>query len=166
MEHVVYIVLEGCWGVAEAERRDEHLKEPEPSDEGGKPLVALGYTDAVECGDDVELGIELGVAEGIQGFSNERERVPVLDGDGVKSTVVVADPNTSPWLGGEKERRSGGGRGFSNKTFIEHFVDPFLYALELGWQEGAVPSVRGLVIRDQLDLVVQGPVWRELIGVL
>ena len=78
----------------------------------------------------------------------------------------MADPNTSPWLGGEKERRSGGGRGFSNKTFIEHFVDPFLYALELGWREGAVPSVRGLVTRDQLDLVVPGSVWRELIGVL
>ena len=62
---MVDIVLEGRGSIAKAEWHDEGLKEAEPSDKGCLPLVALCDPHVVECGDDVQLGIDLGVAQSV-----------------------------------------------------------------------------------------------------
>ena len=59
---MVDIVLEGHRSIIKAEWYNEGLKEAEPSDKGCLPLIALYDPYVIKCGDNVQLGIDLGVA--------------------------------------------------------------------------------------------------------
>ena len=165
VKNVVDVVLERGWGIAKAEWGHQHLVEPKASNECGKPLVAFSYTDSVERGDDVEFSVELSAAQGVQCFADERERISVLDGYVVQSSVVVADPYPSSWLSGEEEWSCGWGRRLADETFVEHLVNPLLNTSEFGRGKRAVLVVWGLLSWHNLDFMVPWTMWRELVSV-
>lgn len=102
VEHVVDISLECRWGTAKAEGCDEGFVQAEPCDERGLPLMALSDPHAIERCDYVELDVDLGVADGVERFSDQGEGVSVLDGDVVHAAVVLADPHAAAGLPREK----------------------------------------------------------------
>ena len=96
--------------------------------------MAFGYPELVKSSDDVQLCVEFRVAEGVEGFADERERVTVFDSDGVQSTVVLADPDSASWFGGEQEGCSASRARFANEPFVEVVVEPFSDNEELSWR--------------------------------
>ena len=53
------------------------------------------HTDLVVARAEVQLGEELGAMQLIQQFIDQRNRVRVLDGDGIEGSVVDAEPPRS-----------------------------------------------------------------------
>jgi len=107
---MVDVVLECRWGFAQAKRCHQHFIESETGDERCEPFMAFSDTDFVECGDYIEFRVKSSAAQGIECFTDEWERVPILDCNVIQSSVIVADPYTFSWLGGEYEWSRGGGR--------------------------------------------------------
>lgn len=66
---MVDIVLERRGCITKTERHHKGFEKTKTCDKGCFPFVTLSDTELIECGDDVELGIDLGVAKSVQGFS-------------------------------------------------------------------------------------------------
>ena len=57
--------------------------------------MALSNTDPIKRGNNIKLSIEFGTAQGIKYLPDKRKRVLVLNGNVIKSSIVVANPYPS-----------------------------------------------------------------------
>ena len=75
-----------------AEPKEHHcwFKKPQGCDEGSSPLVFFTNADVVIAPSDVELREEGGVLHVIDEFRDKQQRVRILDGVGIKISVVLA----------------------------------------------------------------------------
>ena len=62
---VVHEPLETCWGIGEPLGHHQPLKRPMLGPEGGLPFVAIGDADEVVGMSQVDLGVDLGLAQSI-----------------------------------------------------------------------------------------------------
>ena len=89
-EDVIHEGLECRQHVAEPKEHHCWFKKPQGCDEGSSPLVFFTNADVVIAPSDVELREEGGVLHVIDEFRDKRQRVHILDGMGIKISVVLA----------------------------------------------------------------------------
>ena len=61
----------------------------------GLLFVTFPYLKAVKSGNNIKLGIELGLVKPFKGFMYKRYRVLILNCDGVKPSIVNVELKTS-----------------------------------------------------------------------
>lgn len=88
MQRGIDISLERARGVTLAKGHNEVLVLAIARVEGRLSFIALFDADVVKRGNDIELGKVLGLSQLVQRFADERNRVPVLHGNGIQATVV------------------------------------------------------------------------------
>ena len=89
-EDVVHEGLECRWCVAESKEHYCWFKKSQGCDEGSFPLVFFMNVDVVIAPSDVELCEEGGVLHVVDEFRDKWQRVRILDGVGIKISVVLA----------------------------------------------------------------------------
>ena len=87
---VVHKGLECRWCVAKPEEHHCWFKESQGGDKGSFPLVFFTNADVVIAPPDVEFHEEGGILHVIDEFRDKRQRVRILDGMGIKISVVLA----------------------------------------------------------------------------
>ena len=110
IKNVVNIVLKYSQGIIKAKQGYQHLVEPKAGNKYYKPLMAFSNTDPIKRGNNIKLSIEFSAVQGIKCLIDKRERVLVLNGNIIKSSIVIADPYSSSRLSSKQERGCGGGR--------------------------------------------------------
>ena len=115
--------MEAAWAVAYAEGYNGIFKLAKTQCECGFPFITFPYLKAVKGGDNIELGIDFGLAKPLKSLTYKRYRVLVLDYNSVKSSIVNAELNTSSWLLSKEDRGGCWGYAGINKPFVEVLVD-------------------------------------------
>ena len=95
---MINVILKGGRCVTKAKGHHEGLKETEACDEGSFPFVAFGDAELIKCGDDIEFCIDLGVTKSVQRLSYQWEWVTILNGDVIKTPVVLTYTDSPPGL--------------------------------------------------------------------
>ena len=72
--------------------------------ECGFPFVTFPYLEIVKGGDDIEFSINFGLIKPLKGLAYKQYWVLVLNRNSVKSSIVNAELDTSPWLLSEKNK--------------------------------------------------------------
>ena len=88
MEYIIHEVLEGPWGVAESEGHNLVLVEAIATPEGGLPLFSWRNSEAVVPISYVQFGDVFRSLDLVEDLVDEREGVPILDGDFIEPSVV------------------------------------------------------------------------------
>ena len=89
-EDVVHKGLECRWCIAKSEEHHCWFKKSQGGDEGSFPLVFFTNMDVVIAPSDVKLREEGGILHVVGEFGDEEQRVCILDGVGIKISVVLA----------------------------------------------------------------------------
>ena len=87
---MVHEGLEWRWCITEPKEHHCWFKKPQGYDEGSFPLVFFTNADVVIAPSDVELCEEGGALHVIDEFRDKWQRVHILDGVGIKISVVLA----------------------------------------------------------------------------
>ena len=132
---VVHEVLERRGGVGESEGHDGVFEVAVAAAEGGLPFVSRGDPNEVVRAAEIEFGEEPSLGEAIEGFRDEWERVAVLEGKFVESSVVDAQPEGAVLLLDEQDGSASGRGGVSNKPLLQIFVDEGLECFQFGSRE-------------------------------
>ena len=75
--------------------------------ESGFSFFTLCHLDVVECEDNVKLGVSNCLAELIQSFLDQWQKVTVLDSDGIQASIVHAEMQSTFWLSDKEDWCSG-----------------------------------------------------------
>ena len=89
-EDVVHKGLECRWCIAKSKEHYCRFKKSQGGDKGGFPLVFFMNVDVVISPPDVKFCEEGGILYVIDEFGDEWQRVCILDGVGIKISVVLA----------------------------------------------------------------------------
>ena len=90
-QNVVHERLERRWGIAQPERHHKELVEAVMCAERRLGDVVGVHADLVVARTKVQLGEEPGTVQLVQQLVDHRDRVRILDGDGVEGSVVDAE---------------------------------------------------------------------------
>jgi len=104
-EDVVHECLEGCRGIAQAERHHQELVEAVVSAECRLVDVGGPHANLVVPRPQVELGEEAGAVELVEQLVDDGDRKRILDGERVQRTVVDAKAPCPVRLLDEDDRR-------------------------------------------------------------
>ena len=107
IQDIIDVVLECAWRICKTKGHDQVFVEFCPCAESGFPLFTLCHPDVVECRDNVKLGVLNCLAELIQGFLDQWQKVTVLDSDGVQASIVHTEMQSTSWLSDKENRCSG-----------------------------------------------------------
>ena len=91
IEDLVDVGLERGRGVGQSERKDTVFKVPVPGLEGRLPFVAFLNAYQVLRRADVQLGVHLRPDEAVEGLTDKRQGVTILNRNPVKAPVVDAE---------------------------------------------------------------------------
>ena len=92
MEYIVHEGLESGWRVCHTEGHDEVFIGAVPGPKSSLPFVSSGNADKIVCSTEVEFGKPFGLSEPVKQTIDERERVPVLFRNAIKSAVIHTKP--------------------------------------------------------------------------
>jgi hypothetical protein len=146
--------LERCRGVAQPKWHDQELVEAIVRPERRLGDVFSPHPDLMIARAQIELGEELGAVQLVQQLVHHRDRVGVLDGDGVEGPVVDAEaPRAVGFLDqqdGGRERR----RAPANEALLHH--------------DGTLP-LKFILVRHRVAVGTHGDgrgAWPEVDGVV
>src|SRR5215217_3634147 len=89
-EYVIDEVLKSGGGVCQAERHNQGFKQSPSCTKSGFPNIVISYSYQIVSTSNVQCSIDFGFGKLIQGFSDEGERVSVLDCSSIKATIIDA----------------------------------------------------------------------------
>ena len=78
---MVNIVLKGYRGIIKAEQYNKGLKKAKLGDKGCFPFMAFYDPELIKHGDNIQFSVDFSVAQGVQRFLDQRQGVPVFNGD-------------------------------------------------------------------------------------
>jgi hypothetical protein len=95
---LINIGLKGIRGVSKSEGHNQRFLESISGHKGRHPLMAVCDPDIIKCRRDVELSEVLSRTQLGERFSDQRERITVLDRNGVEGPVVDTKAESSSRL--------------------------------------------------------------------
>jgi hypothetical protein len=130
-EEVIHPLLERCRGIGETKGHDKAFEESIAGPESGLPLVSRSNSKKIVCSTKVEFGEDLGTAKTIKSLTDQRDGVPILDGNPVETPIIDAETKRTVLLLDEEDRRASRRLGSSNKPLGEVVFKPFRQGLQL-----------------------------------
>jgi hypothetical protein len=92
---IVDKVLEGGWGVGEAERHYRIFEMPVTRTKGCFPFFTLSHLDLVIPLAKVKFGVPLGFGEAVESFPYRWQRVVIFYGKFIEATIIDAEMECS-----------------------------------------------------------------------
>jgi hypothetical protein len=175
-EEVVHPLLERCRGIGETKGHDKAFEEPIAGPESGLPLVSRSNSKKIVCSTKVEFGEDLGTAKTIKSLADQRDGVPILDGNPVETPIIDAETKRTILLLDEEDRRASRRLGSSNKPLGEVVFKPFRQGLQLrlgqrvnraeGWGLAGLELDRMITIRAMWGKSIRlglGEGWKKVV---
>ena len=97
---------------------------------GRFPLVSFAYSDPVVGVPQIDLREKSGAVKAVEKVVNERQRVSILDGYSVETSVVNAETKLSRLPRSEKNGSSSRALRLSNPSFIQSFLEVFRHQFD------------------------------------
>ena len=102
-ENMVHEGLKSAGGIAESEEHDSWFKKSKRGDEHSFPLIFLTNADIVVTPANVEFSEVSGVLHVINKFRDKRQWVSVMNGVGIKITIVLTGVKAAVFLWNKEE---------------------------------------------------------------
>ena len=141
-EDILHETLEGCRGVAEAERHNQHLEKSVAGPEGGLPFVALGDAHQVIGRTKVDLSVDAGLPRSVEKVGNAGERIFILPCDLVQPAEIMTKTESAFLLFNEKDGGTSGRTGRADETAAEVVGDELLQGFMFSFREGVYRTER------------------------
>src|ERR1700749_634400 len=131
MEQLVHHALERRRSIRQAELHDQELKLPVACAERRLPLIALLNAHIVVIPAHIQSSENLSSLKTIQQFLSQRQRIGILLGHRIQSTVVNNQTYTPILLLNKEDTSTKWSRGRSNIALLQVLVDKLLQCLQL-----------------------------------
>src|SRR5579859_1512544 len=158
------LVLECAWGVAQTEQHHCIFQETIATAESSLPFLTCLHPQLMISIVDVKLGEYLGTTDPVEHLPNQRERILVLFGDLVKTSIVDTKMKGTVGFLDEEDGCATGGLGRSYETLSHVVVDVVLqcFQFDRGYRVQMTPWRRLLGL--EVDGVVICSMWRQFVS--
>ena len=114
--------LECCRSISETKGHYQPFIRPIAGVESCFPLVSRNNLDKMVCMPEIYLGVDFGLAGGVQKVGDQGEWVAILFGNFIEASEVNAEPERTVLLFYEKDWSSMGGHSGADKSSAKVFV--------------------------------------------
>jgi hypothetical protein len=87
-QSVIDVALEGRRSIGQAHWHNQELIVSIAGSKGGFPFISFLYSNSIVNVKEIEFAEDLGVMESIWKFTNQWNRVSILNGDSIKASIV------------------------------------------------------------------------------
>jgi hypothetical protein len=92
---------------------------------GSFPLISILYLDPVISVKEVEFAEYLGALELIKEFTNQWNRITILDSNGIETSIIYTKSQSTILLGCKDDCSTRRAHGFPDMTFLQFIVNEF-----------------------------------------
>ena len=149
-QSLINIGLECSQGIGKAKGDHQELVVAIASPESCFPFVSYPNVDSVVGVLQVDLTKVGGSSNSVHDFSDQRQRVAILNSDGIKALIVSTHPQSSVLFRCEENRGTSRAFRLSNEPLSQAVFQPFPQGFELLRRQGVDWSIRRFLSRLQL----------------